>query len=76
MAVLPAAFTTVAPCGTCTLRARAGGGDPIAADENHRIVQGGAPVPSTRRAPVIAVTGRAPLRLGGSRAREKRAVNR
>src|SRR5688500_1138251 len=55
--VLPDAFTTVAPRGTCTL---ARGPAPVMRSPLTRMtesVTAGPPVPSTNRAPTIAVTG-------------------
>ena len=51
MTVLPAAFTTVAPCGTCT---RARGPAAVMRSPLTRMTEsftGAAPVPSTSRAP-------------------------
>ena len=78
MTVLPDAFTTVAPCGTCT---RARGPAAVMRSPLTRMTEsftGAAPVPSTSRAPTIAVTVPAAPRcaLGAAAPARRRAVHR
>src|SRR5687768_17491007 len=78
MTVLPDAFNTVAPGGVCT---RARGPAAVMRSPLTRMTEsltGGAPVPSTRRAPTIAVTGGAVPRcaIGAATAPRTSAMHR
>ena len=75
MTVLPDAFTTVAPCGTCT---RARGPAAVMRSPLTRTTESltaAAPVPSTSRAPTMAVTGPvAPRCAWGAAAKARSSV--